>query len=1004
MWPDESAMEGPWMAWQLKDWRARRMRRMRGEVNRQNAYNVLASRYGQRIFFMPNLVRHLAEANRLCFASDEDEPDIAETTLLTEVAMTIRRENQMLGSLTPVCDGPLAINIIAKFPSSRTPATTSSRENEKPVKNEETPHNCKKDQTEDLHDIQLLGTFRQSLLLIHFKVYCCALHDEVQQRHDGHLLNLENVQTQHAHSIASSTANEKKLFSRERVTSTGKKTAKRQNTEDDSVLLAEVPHIPRPILRLQEGELPLLNPHKRNTPNLSHVQPARCWVGLFPTPQDLLLPNSVLDALHIPQMDPSERKELQQRTLQTWNYLHTESVIARQAVRDVFHHLDLDADRQLNKEGYTKFVRHLLDLFFPTHLPQLHLDIAAEEWIYRGTTENVGFDTFFEKFFPLPFIFNRDLVSTTENDYAEWWCIVRICLFKGTETMMEELRSLRCFELFGESSIQTDRAAAAIPRTLSGMRCCGGLASPGPRLRRRASVSVGCSFLVPLTNFTEGQIRVLQDRNPAEARICFKSQRASAQGRKEGERGRRVSLMLGASLGEGESSWCGTPVEVEPVGRVRGGKGVGSSAFAEDGHRGAIFHPPRTLDSGMWGSFAEGSRAAAAERVQLESDLDAILPGSHLYQRRRKRLQSAYQRAITRTANTTSSWETFYSDDPDMIQSSPPPVSYEDRLLEFVQDLPEEMFDKLTSLRDRFPIYEAYSEERRRRGLQKMAVWMKDARAEIKKGKKTPNPQYYKHNRNKGCHAGPRFLPPQALAHNMEASFFPLPSPRLQSTKFYERAKGTKGRNTTESPSLLDCKTLSQPSDRSGGIFYQAGMLQNLSIPTNERLNSGRLSSLMKPHGDTINSQTETLKLTPTNLLTPVESLERFESDGNSSNSKTGDEASNIQSKRHSGYYSDTQNNLSETTQSSSVNSKNDLAKNRLHITTFDHSSGTYNPITSPTSSNNSRTKTRNIKDSAAIKTKVDGLANYSKGYRIFDLDKFISSVSGFKLNRNIGM
>lgn len=49
-----------------------------------------------------------------------------------------------------------------------------------------------------------------------------------------------------------------------------------------------------------------------------------------------------------------------------WDYLHNSSLLARQALRDIYNCLPLSSERELGADGYMTFVKSLLHLFFPT--------------------------------------------------------------------------------------------------------------------------------------------------------------------------------------------------------------------------------------------------------------------------------------------------------------------------------------------------------------------------------------------------------------------------------------------------------------------------------------------------------------------------------------------------------------------------------------------------------------------------------------------------------------
>ncbi|CCW62193.1 unnamed protein product [Phytomonas sp. EM1] len=1008
MWPrDASAEEGRRLARRLRDWQ---LRRMQEEVNRENTFRVLSRKYGPRILTMPNLLSQVAEVSGYHIPmEEEDEPDDEDRKLLADVAMSLKHENRMQGLLAPVYDGPMTINIVAMPAQRNKPASLSCGTKKTDKDNNKLATN---------NDARLLGTFRQSLWLIHFKIYCCALHDEVEQRHGGHLRALVNLGGSDTSREISSTANgDNNSLSTDKSVFMDKRSTKCRVSEEDSILLAGVPCIPRPVLRLQQVEPPLQKPPLRSTPDLSCVQSARCWVGLFPSPHDLLLPDSLLKLLGLEPIDAAERKKIQLRMLETWNYLHKESVIARQAVKDVFHRQGLDADMKLNKDGFTKFVLQLLNLFFPTHLPQMHLDIANEEWIYRGTTENVGFETFFEKFFSLPFIFHRDLALVTEHDYAEWWCIVRICLCESSEAIVDEIQPFQCSDLFSESYTlynENDLSSRRFSRTIYSPHRRRSIASSirrvfspasGRKNRRSASISIGRSLLAPLTNFTPEQIRTMHTFNfvaVPETNTLKKLRRASCSSRAE--------TSVANATPSPRSARCVSISGVEPVCRLRSSR-VGQLPTQDNPiGRGEIFHPPRSVSSSgrvdVLNVFAEGTRAAVAEQLQLESDLEAILKTSELYQRRHKRIQEDYQRAICRIENLCGSWTLYYGDGADAIafcnlaeplhanlarspstrgsgRDSSREVkgranedSYEDRLIAYVQDLPDEVFHSRILLRERFPTYEAYREERYRRGLLKMETWREESAASKVLERDTHPREYDK---------------------SVKGSLFPLPSPRFQSTRINEKIRRTSEAGSRRGTLLKPYKS---PSNSAGGVVSRRGVFGKIFLSTEDSLDSGRLSSIVKSHDETMTVRRQSSQFTRFNETT-AGSLKELSSTGNACRASLweietvngrGSHSPSARYSRRSERSFVSHNNTCEGVQPPSLKSHKSSIKH-FHVTPIEHANT--EPGMNSLKLKNSR-KMRQGKDDAAV-IKTNGLANPSKGYRVFNLNRFLSTVPGSK-------
>ncbi|KPA77542.1 hypothetical protein ABB37_06919 [Leptomonas pyrrhocoris] len=239
-----------------------------------------------------------------------------------------------------------------------------------------------------------LGCYRQSRMLIHYKVYCRALHEEARVRCGPPLTHV--IGRAQIHSSSAADARHGQLPDEPSVT----------YDAGTAALLRGVPAIPYPVLRLQTEPPTLRQPHARQTPDLSTVREACCWVGLF----------------------PSARVDLASEAHHAWRTLR-ESALVQQALRDIFEDLPHDKEGLLDKRTFVLFVLQLLELFFPSYLsPTTHVAIAEEEWAYRGTTEHVGPHTFHEKFFGFPFIFMRDIATVTETELVEFWSILRLCL------------------------------------------------------------------------------------------------------------------------------------------------------------------------------------------------------------------------------------------------------------------------------------------------------------------------------------------------------------------------------------------------------------------------------------------------------------------------------------------------------------------------------------------------------------------------------------------------
>lgn len=258
-----------------------------------------------------------------------------------------------------------------------------------------------------------VGTFRQSLFLIHYKNFARALHREDAEQRKGMRSSCARSGAAAGASFGGGMEEEKKGEKKKTTTFSGARFS--------VALRQEVPYFSFPVLRLQQAAPPLTVPNAFSSVDTTQLHGATTWEGLFPSPTEASLPPHTTD--------PSTAS----RT--AWRYLQCSSLLVRQSLQDIYHCLPHDADGCLHRHGYVNFVLDLLHLFFPTHHASLHVAIAEEEWVFRGTTENVRFKTFFQKFFSFPFIFMRDVSKVHEQEYVEFWTLVRVCLYENTSSM-----------------------------------------------------------------------------------------------------------------------------------------------------------------------------------------------------------------------------------------------------------------------------------------------------------------------------------------------------------------------------------------------------------------------------------------------------------------------------------------------------------------------------------------------------------------------------------------
>ncbi|TPP42883.1 hypothetical protein CGC20_8240 [Leishmania donovani] len=524
----------------------------------------------------------------------------------------------------PVYDGVLNINIYAEIVDSQ--CRNASVVGTSPLRAKSQQHGQQASNAATTTR-RFLGCYRQSRLLIHFKLYCRALYEEQRVRRGG--------AGTHVIGRAGGSAPE--------------------YTPATEGLLAGVPAIPHPVLKLQEHAPSLRKSYAHRIPVASTMSGCRCWEGLYP-------------ALGTNLATPVQ---------QAWRQLQRSSLV-RQALRDIYDELPHDKEGLLDKRTFVLFVLQLLELFFPTRLPAAaHIAIAEEEWVYRGTTEHVGPKTFHEKFFVFPFIFYRDIAAVTEAQLVEFWTLVRVC-FDAQRRTREKAAAMSAAVRGRSSSLAGNSGDAPRPPLLS--------------------------LLTPLTLFTAEQLDVLLSRPPPAFdvdvydRYCLLRQ-AFREDPKVRAAPRGHQYVVARSV-----------VEAQQQKRPRA-----SNWAAQKGNPAHKMSAPLTacrtqLCSADVKRRAEVAAAAQRERESRQRSLEAqehkaLLEQSDYYQARIGRIQSRAATVISGIESTCSTWELHRTEayaPPQKDENADARLQVkedvEELLLEYLDDVPLDVFDGPVSL------------------------------------------------------------------------------------------------------------------------------------------------------------------------------------------------------------------------------------------------------------------------------------------------------------------
>ncbi|KAL7705135.1 hypothetical protein N2W54_000966 [Lotmaria passim] len=511
-----------------------------------------------------------------------------------------------------------------------------------------------------------LGCYRQSRLLIHYKIYCRALHEEARVRCGPPLTHVSENSCSSRHASVNATSCDEHHHNNNNNSSSSSRFSSSTFFYDKgtSALLRGVPAIPFPVLRLQERPPTLRQPHARATPELSTISEARSWVGLF----------------------PFAKVDLTSNPHQAWRLLR-ESALVQQAIRDIFEDLPHDAEGLVNKRTFILFVLQLLELFFPTHLSStLHVAIAEEEWVYRGTTEHVGPHTFHEKFFGFPFIFLRDIGAVTEAELVEFWSILRVCL----RAQQQELQA--------RARLAENPATAA--------------ANMAPE-----ELLASLHFLVPLTSFDPVQLRTLVahpppafdpavydrfcllteafSRDPVVRRAPRAQQLAVARTRVE----KQLRVLQAQRRLDEQAKAASAPKTTRPLSDP-----LGTSAGA-------------TLRIGVENAV-QREREEQQQRAE-EEEKRAVIEQSAYYQRRQRHLRERAAVALSGIDCASSSWELHRADvyeppsrhhgtDRTVSTNDEEAEDVEDALLDYLEDVPPDVFNGRVSLRERYLLHAGY--------------------------------------------------------------------------------------------------------------------------------------------------------------------------------------------------------------------------------------------------------------------------------------------------------
>ncbi|CBH18279.1 hypothetical protein, conserved [Trypanosoma brucei gambiense DAL972] len=520
---------------------------------------------------------------------------------------------------------------------------------------------------------EFLGVWRQSLLLLRYKIICCALHEEA---------------------LGSRNPNGEKKSSTRRAH------------------LMYVPEFTSPLLRLQ-GDTTVSVMEGRV--NVETISPPTTWEGLAPSPSKVHVDQGYLN----------------------WCAFHNSSPMVRQSVRDVYNMLPHDEDGRLTKDVFVEFVLDLLNLFFPLNNSASNIAIAEEEWAFRGTSELVSFDTFFEKFFSFPFIFLRNFEEVTRDMYVEVWCLIRICLLetehtihsssRGITTNVTEVLKQRLEQDYEQTATRTlHRIPKQRSFTLNGGNSNANLdfqMVPKPKMAPLHSkgrpppqqprdipalisgingftaedvINLGCTDFHNTDNYKTYAMkrRILEECEDAPYKIPSSRQVLFAH--------KKAERLLAEDR---EANQLESPqifLEVEEANDSLGTYVLGSPSSSTTG---SVKSHNNRMESMK-------KRRDALEELENRHTIEKLLATSYWYRRRRQQRKKALNDAHTLVSRCHTSWEMFQYDVYEIPEENPTEV---DDLIAFVLDLPDDFFVVDTSLRMRNTVYRVHESVRESR-------------------------------------------------------------------------------------------------------------------------------------------------------------------------------------------------------------------------------------------------------------------------------------------------
>ncbi|EKF26802.1 hypothetical protein MOQ_009491 [Trypanosoma cruzi marinkellei] len=556
---------------------------------------------------------------------------------------------------------------------------------------------------------EYLGVWRQSLFLIRYKVICWALHEEERRRTCG--------------AVGRPVLVSDKAFP---------DAATRQ-------MLKNVPEFQLPLLRLQRETVTFST--KTCRLNLQSLGEPITWEGIVPAPSTYRAEQAYLN----------------------WHSLHRSSAVVRQAVRDVFNLLPKNEDGLITKATYVEFFLDLLNLFFPMHISSSSISIAEEEWVYRGTTELMRFETFYEKFFSFPFIFFRDLSTVTRDQYVEVWCLIRVCLLEDEVSVLSCLQdtetsgSPHSMTSAGFSSntlasavnplvphrmadySRTRRPKRILEATLSSLQKLKDLrrrkAPPligkiwgisdkdilrlgettfhntdnyplyGAKQLAAVMVKENLRELVPSHAIAVVHAKGMQLL--AETSRARRRQQLQEELQKKDNPGRSIdseygSVLTNASLNKNEKEEEEMEMEgsndLTTLNRSNFSKG---NSLAEKRKKKIMGWSHRTKE-----------RHATLEHIEEARKKKKLIETSVFYRHRRLRRHAEHAKILSHISRSHTAWEVCRHD---IYEIPPETLDEEDKLLAFVQDLPDDFFDDENSLRVRYGIHAALLKERAER-------------------------------------------------------------------------------------------------------------------------------------------------------------------------------------------------------------------------------------------------------------------------------------------------